>query len=449
MGSQYTTTITLQSAGHHLKRQQPLVPTIVLPLTPLRTLNISLLDNKDTTVNRVDNNKARLESVRRPCTSVPQGITAAGLDIIRRVDVKVRNLLDLGAVGEARDGGDVEDAETGLIVGLVVKAVVDVLVVVDGAGRRLVVTGNNGLLEVLDVPDICDRETILGGGVDRSAVGVDLALVELIVHHNVGLPKRIEDPTLMGVRGADVGSARDDGTSGAKSLLVGYIVDGQGVLVVAVADVAAVVFLVGSTVDDALSIVCVTVLAGASLNVRLGGVVQVDEHRSTVTGVVATHSSACTTSYRVTLLFVCNYGVRAALDTLVDVDKSNVLLDVESLGVLGRKLEQLLQIEDLDMVANTLRANNQAVANDLDLAPDDGVIVRRKTTDVFQLTLLGKLRERSTVGLTDGNLEKVSLSTHNICDMKSETGCRLTKSRPLCDQPHDPEPSPTASPSSS
>jgi hypothetical protein len=41
-------------------------------------------------------------------------------------------------------------------------------------------------------------------------------------------------------------------------------------------------------------------------------------------------------------LFVGNNGVCPTLDTLVDVDKGNVFLDVESLGVLGRKLEDLL-----------------------------------------------------------------------------------------------------------
>lgn len=231
-----------------------LVLTPVLALTPPLTLNIGLLNNKDTTVNSVDNNVARLKGVSRPGTSVPESVTAAGLDIIRRVDVKVSNLLDLGAVGELGDAGDVEDTETGLVVGLVVKTVVDVLVVVDGAGRGLVVAGDDGLLEVLDVPDVGHGEAVLGGRVNGSAVGVDLALVKLIVHDDVGLPHGIEDPTLMGVRSTDVRSARDDGTSVTEANLVGDVVDGQGVLVVAVADVTAVVFGVRAAVFDALGI---------------------------------------------------------------------------------------------------------------------------------------------------------------------------------------------------
>jgi hypothetical protein len=321
---------------------QALVLAPVLALAPLRTLNISLLNNKDTAVNSVDNNKARLKSVRRPCTSIPERITTAGFDIIRRVNVKVGDLLDLGAIGKLRNGGDVEETETGLVVGLVGQTVVDVLVVVNGAGCGLVVTGHGGLFEVLDVPDVGHRKPVLSGRVDSGAVRVDLALVELIVHDEMGLPHGIQNPTLMSVRGSDIGSARDDRTSVTETLLVGDIVDGQGILVVTVTDITAVVLLVGATVHDALSVVCVAVLASTALDVGLGGVLHVDEHWATFTGVISTGSTTRAVSNRVSELFVGNNGVCPTLDTLVDVDKGNVFLDVESLGVLGRKLEDLL-----------------------------------------------------------------------------------------------------------
>jgi hypothetical protein len=57
----------------------------------------------------------------------------------------------------------------------------------------------------------------------------------------------------VGVRGSDVGGARDD-PAGVGSVLVGHVVDGQGVLVVAIADVAAEVLLVGAAVNDTLGI---------------------------------------------------------------------------------------------------------------------------------------------------------------------------------------------------
>ena len=57
----------------------------------------------------------------------------------------------------------------------------------------------------------------------------------------------------MGVRSSDVGGAGDD-FAGVWAVLVGHVVDGQGVFVVAVADVAAEVLLVGAAVDDTLGI---------------------------------------------------------------------------------------------------------------------------------------------------------------------------------------------------
>ena len=130
-----------------------------------------------------------------------------------------------------------------------------------------------------------------------------------------------------------------------------------------------------------------------------------------MTSIVTTHASTRTTGHCVTPFFVCNYGVRTALDTLIDVDKSNILLDIESLRALGGKLEQLLQVEDLDMVTNTLGSDNEAVTNNLDLTPDDGVIVGRKTANVLKLAVLGELGEGSTVSLTDGNLNEISLGS--------------------------------------
>jgi hypothetical protein len=235
--------------------------------------------------------------------------------------------------------------------------------------------------------------TILSGRVDSGAVGVDLALIKLIVHDDVSLPHGVENPTLVGVGSSDVGCAGDDGTGVTEADLVGDIVDGQGVLVVAVADVTTIVLLVRSTVDNALSVVSVAVLTVATRDVRLSGIVHVDEHGSTGAGVVTAGATASTAGDGVVLLVVCDDCVCAALDTLVDVDKSSVGLDVKSVGLLGGKLEDLLQVKDLDMVADTLGADDEAVTNNLDLTPDDGVVVRRQATKVLKLTVLGDLRE--------------------------------------------------------
>lgn len=166
---------------------------LALALAPLR------LDNKRTTVNGVDDRVSTGEGEVRPSTSIPESVTATGLRIVAGEDVEVGDFLNLGAIGELGDGGDIEDTETGLVVGLESKTVNDELVVVDHASRGLVVAGDLGGFEVLDVPDVGDCETVLGWGADSGAVGVDLALVKLVVHDQVSLPHLVGDPSLVGV----------------------------------------------------------------------------------------------------------------------------------------------------------------------------------------------------------------------------------------------------------
>lgn len=89
----------------------------------------------------------------------------------------------------------------------------------------------------------------VGGG----TVWIDLALVKLVIHDDVRLPHRVGHPSLVSVRGSNVGGARDD-LAGVGAILVGNVVYGQGVLVVTIADVTAEVLLVGAAVDDALGI---------------------------------------------------------------------------------------------------------------------------------------------------------------------------------------------------
>jgi hypothetical protein len=120
-----------------------------------------------------------------------------------------------------------------------------VLVVVDRSLGRLIETGVDGSLEVADVEDV-------GGGVvdetaELSCGGAGLVqLVELVVEEESS-HGFVDDPALVRVGVADVGGfADDDGV-----LLVGCVVDGQGVLVVAEADLLAEVLFVGAAVDDA------------------------------------------------------------------------------------------------------------------------------------------------------------------------------------------------------
>jgi hypothetical protein len=66
------------------------------------------------------------------------------------------------------------------------------------------------------------------------------------------------------------------------------------------------------------------------------------------------------------------------------------------------------------MVTNTFGADNEAVTNNLDLTPDDGVVVGRKTTKVLELAVLGDLGKGGTVSLTNGNLIEISFGSVGV-----------------------------------
>lgn len=75
------------------------------------------------------------------------------------------------------------------------------------------------------------------------------------------------------------------------ALLIRYVVNRQGVFVVTVADVTAVILLVRAAIFDALSIVHVAVLVGAARAVRVGNIIDVDVDQSRSAG-TATRLSA-------------------------------------------------------------------------------------------------------------------------------------------------------------
>lgn len=196
-------------------------------------------------------------------------VAAAGLGVVIWEDVEEGDLLDTLAGGVAGHGGDVKNAETSAVVGLEGQAVVHVLIVVDGAHRGLVDTGLLWCAEVTNVPDKSGGEAV------RGRPG-SVFLIQLVIKQEVLLVVGIEDDTLVRVGRAGVASPGDDGGGG----LVGDIVDGQRVLVVAIADVAASVASVRSAVDQALSIVDIAVTRGTARGGRASGVRQVDEDQS-------------------------------------------------------------------------------------------------------------------------------------------------------------------------
>lgn len=170
-------------------------------------------NNEATPLNRIDKDPPTLkERIAAPAADKVHDTTKRRI-IVLRVDIKERDLLDALARRVIRDAADIEHAEAGAVVALEAVAVDDVLVVVDAVRLGLVVAGLLGRGEVAHVPDVRHGEAV-GGGLDH------VELVVLVVHDQVLLPFAVQEPALVGVGGAGVGGARDDGGV----LLVGDVV---------------------------------------------------------------------------------------------------------------------------------------------------------------------------------------------------------------------------------
>ena len=198
----------------------------------------------ETTLNGADDNVARSEvRVDGPGT-VELGL-ATDLIVIG-VDVEESSLLEQGTGVIVVDGGNVDDAETRAVVGLVGEAVDDVLVVVNALLGALVDAAEDGVGEVLDIDDV-------GGGVLVLSGASLLLLVELVIEQQVLVV--LGDPALVGVGGTIVGGAAELARHSATS----DVDDGQSILVVVEAELLVLVLGHGALVDDALSVVDVAV----------------------------------------------------------------------------------------------------------------------------------------------------------------------------------------------
>jgi hypothetical protein len=95
-----------------------------------------------------------------PSARVPDRRALARKVIVLRENIKVGNLLNLAGIRELGDRADIQDAKTGLVVGLVGETLVDELVVVDRAGGRFVVSCVLRGFQAGDIPDVRDWEAI-------------------------------------------------------------------------------------------------------------------------------------------------------------------------------------------------------------------------------------------------------------------------------------------------
>ncbi|KAI9155668.1 aldehyde dehydrogenase [Paramyrothecium foliicola] len=366
------------------------------------------LDGEGAALDGVDEDVAGLEvGVRAPGAEELDDTAALG-GIVLGVDVDPGDLADTGTGGVGGNGAEVEDAQAGAIVGLVYEVVDDVLVVVDGLDLGLVGAGLLGVLEVTDVPDAGHLLAFLaclqrnqrifsdlqGNGVALGGGAVATLLVELVVEDQELLVVDVEDPALVGVGGTLVGDTGDDvGDVG----LVGHVVDGEGVLVIAVADVTALVALVGSAVDQALGIVDVAIVLRRDGVGRVGEVEEVEA--GAADRVVAGLS---TDGGEVAELLVDNNVVGTADRQQLAGPGGEVVLS--ELNRAGRvNVEQLLQVEDLDAVADGLGADDGVVLVGADLAPLRGQRVGGQTAEIAHLAVLADLHESCALILANCN----------------------------------------------
>lgn len=194
---------------------------------------------------------------------------------------------------------------------------------------------------------------------------------------------------------------------GVVSLLVGDVVDGEGILVVGIADIASKVTLVRATVDHALSVVDVAVSGSTARGGDVGRVADVKEDQPTTAGQVVTDTDGLvatdgTSSNGVVELLVDDNVVGAADGELVPMAGKLSLGEV--LGVGRVEVEDLLHVEELHTVLDGLGANDEEVIDDTDLTPVGAkTAILGETSDVAKLALAGDLGKGGTVVLTDGD----------------------------------------------
>ena len=128
-----------------------------------------------------------------------------------------------------------------------------VLVVVNRLLGRLVEASVDGSLKVADVEDVGRRVVDETTKLSCRRAGL-VELIKLIIKEEGG-HSLVDDPALVGVCVADVGGRADNGGL----LLVGSIVDSQGVFVVTKADLLTNVLRMWALVDNTLCVMNIAI----------------------------------------------------------------------------------------------------------------------------------------------------------------------------------------------
>ena len=206
-----------------------------------------------------------------------------------------------------------------------------------------------------DIPDVGNRVACRTGS-------FLVILIVFIIEEDELLPLKIQDPSLVSVGGSLVRCAGEN--SGV--LLVGDIVDGQGVLVVAVANVTAYIFLIRAFVYKALSVVDITVLGSTARRCWVGDVSKVDEDQASTASGRTRRGTNCN---GIVLRLVDDNVVGTACRQ-VGEEASQVRLGAENLGFGGIKIQQLPEVEDLNTVVHGFTTDDKVVLVATDFPPD-------------------------------------------------------------------------------
>lgn len=340
----------------------------------------SVLQGEHTALNTVDKNVSALEpGVNGPGTV--EGRLATG-GVILGVNIKKAQLLELGTSGVGGDGGNVDNAQTRAVIGLVGDAVHDILVVVDGLDGALVQAAELGLGQVRNVDNV-------GGGVLVSGGAVLVALILFVVQQQV-LHVLVGNPALVGIRGTLVGGARNLLGAGA----VRNVDNSESVLVVVEADLTALVLFVRAGVNNTLSVVHIAVVADAASLCRVARVRDIKHPEAGVAPVIVLSADRKDGVGG----FMSN-DVVAATEFVVEC--SQVFGDAEGLWLLRVEVQKLGEVKDLQTVVLRLRADVNVMSDDLHVAPVRVLRLGRKTANVLQVAVSENLNKSSTVSLAD------------------------------------------------
>lgn len=321
----------------------------------------------------------------------PYKRNTAAFGIVFRVNIEKRVSRHTTSGRISADGPRVVNPNPGSVVGLISQSIDDVEIVIDGfmvCGEEC--ASRSRVAEVGEVDDV-------GDWTSRSSRATGIALVELVVEQDVLVPVALCPPALMAVRCAWVGEGRQDFRGVGHAVFGGRVVDGDSVFVVADADVAAAEAAVGAVVCNALSVVDVAVLACTARGRWGTGVRDVD----------VLQTAAADSGARLRADLKDGPGVPVDDDVVSSTEghayevseDGGVVVAIECDWIGRINVEQLVEVENLDAVADGFATNDCQIVEDANFSPTLTAVFNwvggREAADICELALARDLHEGS------------------------------------------------------